>query len=66
MGVQEIIWDCRSWWAGAERHGAATRACFDRARPPAKRVDVTTAHRDHVHIGLNRARGAQAHPLLAP
>src|SRR3954454_18838923 len=19
MGVQEIIWDCRSWWAGSER-----------------------------------------------
>ena len=24
MGVQEIIWNCRSWWSGAERMGSAT------------------------------------------
>ena len=53
MGVQEIIWDCRSWWAGAERMGPYS-ACFD-GRGRKRRVDVTTAHRDHVHIGLNRA-----------
>jgi hypothetical protein len=53
MGVQEIIWDCRSWWAGSEGMGPYG-ACFDR-RGRKRRVDVTTAHRDHVHIGLNRA-----------
>jgi hypothetical protein len=53
MGVQEIIWDCRSWWAGAERMGPYG-ACFD-SRGRKRRVDATTAHRDHVHIGLNRA-----------
>ena len=46
MGVQEIIWACRSWYAGAPglRDYSACR------RPG---IDRTTAHRDHVHIGLN-------------
>ena len=51
MGVQEIIWDCRSWWSGSDRMGPYS-ACFDR-KGKRKRVDVTSAHRDHVHIGLN-------------
>jgi hypothetical protein len=53
MGVQEIIWDCRSWWSGAERMGPYS-ACYDR-KGRKRKVDVTTAHRDHVHIGLNWA-----------
>jgi hypothetical protein len=51
MGIQEIIWDCRSWWSGSERMSPYS-ACFDR-KGRARRVDDTTAHRDHVHIGLN-------------
>jgi hypothetical protein len=51
MGVQEIIWDCRSWWAGAAGLGRYS-ACYDaRGRP--RPIDRTSAHRDHVHIGLN-------------
>jgi hypothetical protein len=46
MGVQEIIFDCRSWWAGAAGMGPYS-ACRSRG------VDRTTAHRDHVHIGLD-------------
>jgi hypothetical protein len=52
MGVQEIIWNCRSWWAGAERLGPYA-ACVDRDGRPRKHVNVNIAHRDHVHIGLN-------------
>jgi hypothetical protein len=53
MGVQELIFNCRSWFSGSD--GLHTySACEGK-----KRVDRTTAHRDHVHIGLNR-RGAKA------
>ena len=56
MGVQEIIWDCRSWWSGSDRMGPYS-VCYTRAGKRRKKVDTTLAHRDHVHIGLNR-RGA--------
>jgi hypothetical protein len=52
MGVQEIIWNCRSWWSGAERMRPYS-ACFDGRGRPRKAVSDTLAHRDHVHIGLN-------------
>jgi hypothetical protein len=54
MGIQEIIWNCRSWWAGAEAMGSYS-ACLDRRGRPLRRVNKTLAHRDHVHIGLSRA-----------
>jgi hypothetical protein len=51
MGVQEIIWDCRSWWSGSAEMDRYS-ACYDpRGRP--KRVDESTAHRNHIHFGLN-------------
>jgi hypothetical protein len=53
MGVQEIIWDCRSWWSGSEGMGRYS-LCYDRKGRRVK-VDDTSAHRDHVHIGLSRA-----------
>jgi hypothetical protein len=54
MGIQEIIWNCRSWWSGSDGMEPYS-ACFtDRGRPR-KGVDRTTAHRDHVHIGLSWA-----------
>ena len=53
MGIQEIIWDCRSWWSGSEGMGRYS-ACFDRKGRRVK-IDDTAAHRDHVHIGLSRA-----------
>lgn len=52
MGVQEVIFNCRSWFSGSDglgRYDACNR----------KGVDRTTAHKDHVHIGLNR-QGAKA------
>lgn len=52
MGVQEIIWDCRSWWSGSERMGRYSY-CYTRSGKRKRRIDQTQAHRDHVHIGLN-------------
>lgn len=49
MGVQGIIFDCRSWWSGMDDMGAYS-ACEGGKDP-----DPTTAHRDHVHIELNWA-----------
>jgi len=59
MGVQEIIWDCRSWFGGGWGSPSLERysPCFDR-RGRRVRIDDTTAHRDHVHLGLTR-RGAR-------
>ena len=47
MGVQGIIFDCRSWWSGMDEMGEYS-ACEGNEKP-----DPTTAHRDHVHIELN-------------
>jgi hypothetical protein len=49
MGVQGIIFDCRSWWSGMDGMGTYS-ACEGDKKP-----DPTTAHRDHVHIELNWA-----------
>jgi hypothetical protein len=51
MGVQEIIWNCTAWWSGPggmEKYSV----CYDK-KGHRKHVDDTTAHRNHVHIGLN-------------
>jgi len=58
MGIQEIIWDCRSWWSGAEEPGRYS-PCYSRRGKPRRHVDATTAHRDHIHIGLNRMGAAR-------
>jgi len=56
MGIQEIIWDCRSWWSGSEAMRPYS-LCFDR-RGRRVKIDDTSAHRDHIHFGLSR-RGAR-------
>ena len=53
MGVQEIIWNCRSWWSGADRMGPYS-LCYTRKGKLRRKVNRTLAHRDHVHIGLSR------------
>ena len=53
MGIQEIIWNCHSWYTGdggMERYSV----CYDR-KGHRKRIDDTTAHRNHIHFGLNWA-----------
>jgi hypothetical protein len=47
MGVQGIIFDCKSWWSGMDGMGTYS-ACEGNKHP-----DPTTAHRDHVHLELN-------------
>jgi hypothetical protein len=54
MGLQEIIWDCRAWWAGGDGMRPYS-VCVDKRGRPLKHVDVTQAHRDHIHLGLSFA-----------
>jgi hypothetical protein len=57
MGVQELIWDCGYWSAGMPDF-APYQACFTRRGKRRRGVDPTTAHRDHVHIGMTKAGAA--------
>ena len=50
MGIQELIFNCWSWFYGGE---------LGRYSGCGKGVDRSTAHKDHVHIGMNWA-GAKA------
>ncbi len=54
MGVEEIIWDCGYWGAGMDGPRRYS-ACLDRKGRVSGKVDPTTAHRDHVHLGLTKA-----------
>ena len=58
MGLQEIIWDCRAWWAGSSGMGPYS-VCLDRKGRERRDVSVTLAHRDHIHFGVS-FRGARA------
>jgi hypothetical protein len=51
MGVQEIIWNCRSWYSGSDSLRPYS-PCFD-SKGRRKKIDDTTAHKDHIHFGLN-------------
>jgi hypothetical protein len=52
MGVQGLIFDCKSWWSGMEKLGDYSY-CFKRNGDLRNDLDRTQAHRDHVHIELN-------------
>jgi hypothetical protein len=54
MGIQEIIWNCHSWWSGVERMGNYS-VCFTDSGRRRKHVNRTEAHKDHIHIGLSWA-----------
>ena len=41
------------------------RVCFNEKGKPRKRVDKTSAHRDHIHIGMTKA-GANGQPVKVP
>ena len=52
MGVQGLIFNCRSWWSGQQGLDRYPY-CY---RPNGERrddLDRTAAHKDHVHIELN-------------
>jgi hypothetical protein len=57
MGVQEIIWNCRSWWSGSDRPGRYS-PCYSKRGKRRRQVNATVAHLDHIHIGLNRMGAA--------
>ena len=57
MGVEELIWDCEYWAAGMLEF-QPYRPCYGKRGKPRKRVNVTVAHRDHVHIGMTKAGAA--------
>jgi len=58
MGVEELIWDCGYWAAGMPDFMPYS-PCFGKRGKPRKHVNVTVAHRDHIHIGMTKA-GARA------
>lgn len=58
MGVQELIWRCSYWGAGAENFGPYSY-CYGRHGQRRRHLDPTAAHMDHVHIGMSLA-GARA------
>lgn len=59
MGVQGIIFNCRSWFSGSGGLGDYSY-CLRRngKRKPMRKLDPTQAHVDHIHIELNK-RGAR-------
>jgi hypothetical protein len=52
MGVQGLIFDCKSWWTGMDGLGDYSY-CYKRNGELRNDLDRTAAHRDHVHIELN-------------
>ena len=52
MGVQGLIFDCRSWWSGQARLGDYSY-CYRPNGEKRSDLDPTRAHVDHVHIELN-------------
>lgn len=58
MGVEELIWDCSYWGAGAPDFGKYGY-CYGRGGVRKRHLDPTAAHLNHVHIGMS-IRGARA------
>lgn len=58
MGIQGIIYDCRTWWSGSRGLGDYSY-CFKKNGKRKKNLDPTQAHIDHLHIELSKpgARG---------
>ena len=52
MGVQGLIFNCRSWWSGAGGLGKYSY-CYRSNGEKRDDLDRTQAHKDHVHIELN-------------
>jgi hypothetical protein len=52
MGVQGLIFNCKSWWSGAGGLGKYSY-CYRENGKRRDNLDRTQAHKDHVHIELN-------------
>jgi hypothetical protein len=57
MGLEEIIWDCGYWGAGMPDFRPYS-VCLNKHGKARRRVNVTLAHRDHIHFGLSKAGAA--------
>jgi hypothetical protein len=57
MGVQGLIFDCKSWFGGWDGQLGNYSYCYSKRGKRKKNLDPTQAHMDHVHIELN-LRGA--------
>jgi hypothetical protein len=57
MGIQEIIFNCESWWSGSNTMGPYSQ-CYDEKGKKLKHPNYTLAHKDHIHFGLSW-RGAR-------
>jgi hypothetical protein len=57
MGVQEIIWNCHSWWSGSQGMGKYS-VCYGPRGKRRRHVNFTLAHKDHIHFGMSW-RGAR-------
>jgi hypothetical protein len=54
MGVQGIIFDCKTWWAGSTGLGRYSY-CYKDNGEKKNNLDPTQAHINHVHLELNWA-----------
>jgi hypothetical protein len=59
MGIQEIIFNCESWWSGAGGMEPYSQ-CYGPKGKKLKHPNYTLAHKDHIHLGLSW-RGARKH-----
>jgi hypothetical protein len=58
MGVEELIWDCGYWGIGMTEFKPYS-VCYKPNGKKRKHFDRTSAHQDHIHIGMTKA-GAKA------
>jgi hypothetical protein len=58
MGVEELIWDCGYWGIGMPEFKPYS-VCYKPNGKKRKHFDRTSAHQDHIHIGMTKA-GAKA------
>ncbi|MCW2966322.1 MAG: hypothetical protein JWM71_94 [Solirubrobacteraceae bacterium] len=57
MGIEELIWQCSYWGAGAQNFEDYSY-CYTRSGKRKHHLDPTAAHMNHVHIGFSK-RGAR-------
>src|SRR4051812_49147918 len=53
MGVQGLIFDCKSWFGGWDGAMGHYSYCYGKNDKRKKHLDPTQAHMNHVHIELN-------------
>lgn len=56
MGIQGLIYDCRTWFSGPGKLGDYGYCMNNRGkRKPMRKLNPTQAHVDHIHIEMNKA-----------